>query len=124
MRRIWILVHPPAPWYSDSRTGNSLPVFRRKASCTCSTENRSAAPIIKRHFSFRNVTPTTKCCCTAEEFGAAWQRGKISEGQRWLFVPIWGPPTKPLPKFKTIYGMQESGSIMAFQLGVETRSHR
>jgi outer membrane protein assembly factor BamB len=41
------------------------------------------------------------------------------QGQRWLYVPIWGPPTTPLPKFKNIYGTQESGSIMAFQLGVE-----
>jgi outer membrane protein assembly factor BamB len=41
------------------------------------------------------------------------------QGQRWLYVPIWGPPTTPLPKFKNIYGTQESGSIMAFQLGVD-----
>ena len=47
---------------------------------------------------------------------ATWED---TDGQRWLYVPIWGPPTKPLPKFKNIYGMQESGSIMAFQLGVE-----
>ena len=47
---------------------------------------------------------------------ATWED---ADAQRWLYVPIWGPPTKPLPKFKNIYGMQESGSIMAFQLGVE-----
>jgi outer membrane protein assembly factor BamB len=41
------------------------------------------------------------------------------QGERWLYVPIWGPPSRFAPKFKYAYGMADTGSIMAFRLGVE-----
>jgi hypothetical protein len=41
------------------------------------------------------------------------------EGQRWLIVPMWGPPAKDAPKFKYSYAPAEKGSVMAFQVGVE-----
>lgn len=41
------------------------------------------------------------------------------EGQRWLLVPMWGPPAKDASKFQYSYGPADEGSIMAFRLGVE-----
>jgi outer membrane protein assembly factor BamB len=36
------------------------------------------------------------------------------QGQRWLYVPMWGPPAKAGPKFPTTNGDVPNGSIMAF----------
>jgi outer membrane protein assembly factor BamB len=36
------------------------------------------------------------------------------KGQRWLYVPMWGPPAKAGPKFPLSYGDVTNGSIMAF----------
>jgi len=47
---------------------------------------------------------------------ATWED---SEHERWLYVPMWGPPVNPLPEFKYIHGMQESGSIMALRVVLE-----
>jgi outer membrane protein assembly factor BamB len=41
------------------------------------------------------------------------------QGERWLYVPIWGPPSRTAPKFKYAYGMSDTGSVMGFQLGVD-----
>jgi outer membrane protein assembly factor BamB len=37
-------------------------------------------------------------------------------GDRWLYVPIWGPPAKDGPKFKASYGDAPHGSVMAFRI--------
>jgi PQQ-like domain len=47
---------------------------------------------------------------------ASWQD---SEAQRWLLVPMWGPPAKSAAKFQFEYGPSDKGSVMAFKLGVE-----
>jgi outer membrane protein assembly factor BamB len=47
---------------------------------------------------------------------STWQD---SEGQRWLYVPTWGPPSKDAPKFQYAYGETPRGSIMAFQVTVQ-----
>lgn len=36
------------------------------------------------------------------------------KGQRWLYVPMWGPPAKAGPKFPASYGEVTNGCIMAF----------
>jgi hypothetical protein len=42
-----------------------------------------------------------------------------AQGNRWLYVPLWGPVAKTAPAFKASYGMADAGSIMAFKLGLE-----
>lgn len=42
-----------------------------------------------------------------------------AQGQRWLFYPMWGPPSAEAPKFQNTYGPAEEGSVMAFRLAVE-----
>ena len=42
-----------------------------------------------------------------------------ASGQRWLLVPMWGPPSKDAPKFRYTYNDAPEGSVMAFQLTVE-----
>ena len=38
------------------------------------------------------------------------------DGRRYIYVPMWGPPSKELPAFKFSNGPIPHGSIMAFQL--------
>jgi outer membrane protein assembly factor BamB len=47
---------------------------------------------------------------------ASWED---SQGQRWLFVPMWGPPSKDSPAFQYSYGPAPEGSVMAFRMAVE-----
>jgi outer membrane protein assembly factor BamB len=48
---------------------------------------------------------------------ATWQD---EQQERWLFMPMWGPPAKNLAhRFQNSYGAAEQGSIMAFRLTVE-----
>ncbi len=39
-----------------------------------------------------------------------------ADGNRYLYLPMWGPPAKDLPSFKYSNGPTPNGSIMAFQL--------
>jgi len=39
-----------------------------------------------------------------------------ADGNRYLYLPMWGPPAKDLPAFKYGNGPTPNGSIMAFQL--------
>ena len=39
-----------------------------------------------------------------------------ADGNRYLYLPMWGPPAKDLPAFKFGNGPTPNGSIMAFQL--------
>jgi hypothetical protein len=41
------------------------------------------------------------------------------QGERFLYVPMWGPPSKQVPHFKYSYGDAPNGSVMAFQVSVE-----
>jgi outer membrane protein assembly factor BamB len=41
------------------------------------------------------------------------------QGQRFLYVPMWGPPSKNAPQFKYTYGAAPNGSVMALQVSVE-----
>jgi outer membrane protein assembly factor BamB len=48
---------------------------------------------------------------------ATWEDDR---GERWLFMPMWGPPAKDtVSRFQYTYGPAERGSIMAFRLAVE-----
>jgi len=47
---------------------------------------------------------------------STWQD---EQGQRWIYVPTWGPPSANAPKFKTSYGDASRGSIMAFRVDGE-----
>jgi outer membrane protein assembly factor BamB len=47
---------------------------------------------------------------------ASWEDGA---GQRWLAVPMWGPPSKDAPKFQNSYGDIQEGTVMVFRLAVE-----
>lgn len=38
------------------------------------------------------------------------------DGRRFLYVPMWGPPSKDAPTFKTTNGAIADGSIMAFEV--------
>jgi outer membrane protein assembly factor BamB len=42
-----------------------------------------------------------------------------SQGRRFLYVPMWGPPSTSAPTFTFSYGDAPSGSIMAFELSGE-----
>ena len=39
-------------------------------------------------------------------------------GRRFVYVPMWGPPSKDAPTFKYSYGETPNGSIMAFEVTV------
>lgn len=39
-----------------------------------------------------------------------------SDGTRWVYVPIWGPPSKEAPAFPATNGPANDGSIMAFKV--------
>jgi outer membrane protein assembly factor BamB len=41
------------------------------------------------------------------------------QSERWLYVPIWGPPSKDAPKFPYTNGPASAGSIMAFRVIVK-----
>ena len=41
------------------------------------------------------------------------------QGERFLYVPMWGPPSKDAPQFKYRYDNAPHGSIMAFRLSAE-----
>jgi PQQ-like domain len=44
---------------------------------------------------------------------------ETADGKRFLYVPLWGPPSKNAPQFKFGGGAAPHGSIMAFQLVAE-----
>ncbi len=48
---------------------------------------------------------------------ATWQDGR---GRRWLLVPMEGPPSKDAPSFKYSYGKADQGSIMAFEVRLDS----
>ncbi len=41
------------------------------------------------------------------------------QGERFLYVPMWGPPSKNAPQFKYSYNDAPHGSVMAFQVSAE-----
>jgi outer membrane protein assembly factor BamB len=41
---------------------------------------------------------------------------ETADGKRYIYVPMWGPPSKTAPAFKTSNGLIPTGSIMAFQV--------
>jgi outer membrane protein assembly factor BamB len=41
------------------------------------------------------------------------------QGERFLYVPMWGPPSKNAPPFKYSYDAAPHGSVMAFQVSTE-----
>jgi outer membrane protein assembly factor BamB len=47
---------------------------------------------------------------------ATWQN---SQGRRWLFLPMQGPPSKAAPTFRYTYGNADQGSIMAFEVRMD-----
>ncbi len=44
---------------------------------------------------------------------------ETADGKRFLYVPLWGPPSKNAPQFKFSGGSAPHGSIMAFQVVAE-----
>jgi len=51
----------------------------------------------------------------------AWQD---PQGRRWLYVPMLGPPAKQAPKFQQSYGPADQGSIMAFEVALDTGTNK
>jgi outer membrane protein assembly factor BamB len=47
---------------------------------------------------------------------ASWED---PQGERWLFMPMWGPPAKEAPQFQHTYGEASRGSVMGFRVAVE-----
>ena len=49
---------------------------------------------------------------------ATWEN---PAGERWLYVPMWGPPivARDQPRFKRWHGLAQNGSIMAFRVAIE-----
>jgi outer membrane protein assembly factor BamB len=48
---------------------------------------------------------------------ATWQDG---QGRRWLLMPMGGPPSEESPSFKYSYGKTDQGSIMAFEVRLDS----
>ena len=42
-----------------------------------------------------------------------------AKGERWVYVPMWGPVSKEVTGFLHTYGEANEGSVMAFRLAVE-----
>jgi hypothetical protein len=60
----------------------------------------------------------------AEMYGANGVWGAVSsaldaKGDRWIYVPLWGPPSRQAGEFKFTNGEAPDGSIMAFKVVVE-----
>ncbi len=52
---------------------------------------------------------------------ATWQD---QQGKRWLLAPLWGPPSKDAPKFKYSYGTPDQGSVMAFEVRLDSGQNK
>ena len=48
---------------------------------------------------------------------ATWQD---AQGRRWLLMPMEGPPSKDAPNFKYSYGKADEGSVMAFEVRLDS----
>jgi outer membrane protein assembly factor BamB len=48
---------------------------------------------------------------------ATWQD---ADGKRFVLLPLWGPPSKDAPAFKYSYGNADQGSVMAFEVSVDS----
>src|SRR5205823_396334 len=44
-----------------------------------------------------------------------------SKNNRWIYVPMWGPPSREVPAFQSAHGDAPDGSIMAFRLAIENQ---
>ena len=56
---------------------------------------------------------------SARGLWGAMATAEDAHGNRWLYVPMWGPVAQKAPRFKYSYGMADSGSVMGFQLGLD-----
>lgn len=45
-----------------------------------------------------------------------------TKGEAWLYVPVWGPPSKKLPKFPITNGPAPHGSVMAFRVVIDSKT--
>lgn len=52
---------------------------------------------------------------------SAW---RDSDGDPWLYVPIWGPVSKEAPHFPSSQGANPHGSIMAFKMETNPSTHQ
>jgi outer membrane protein assembly factor BamB len=52
---------------------------------------------------------------------ATWQD---AQGRRWLLMPMWGPPSKDAPKFTYSYGNADEGSVMAFEVRLDSDKNK
>jgi PQQ-like domain len=52
-------------------------------------------------------------------FWGAMATYEDAQGQRFLYLPMWGPPSKNAPQFQNSYGEAPNGSVMAFQVSAE-----
>ncbi|MFN7999183.1 MAG: PQQ-binding-like beta-propeller repeat protein [Bryobacteraceae bacterium] len=49
---------------------------------------------------------------------------KDEQGEAWLYVPMWGPVSKSAPHFPHTNGPNPHGSIMAFQVSIDSDSRK
>ena len=47
-----------------------------------------------------------------------------AKGDRWIYVPLWGPPSKQVGEFKFTNGEAPDGSVMAFKVALEDERGR
>ena len=74
-----------------------------------------------------HLTPLYKSPRWGNDGGLLWGHGvwgamatyRAPHGDRWLYVPVWGPPSKDAPHFSYTYGPALAGSIMAFRLTIQ-----
>ena len=52
---------------------------------------------------------------------STWQD---DDGRRWLYVPLYGPPSKSAPPFPIAHGPTPDGSVMAFEIAAPADSGR
>lgn len=45
-----------------------------------------------------------------------------TEGDAWVYVPVWGPPSKKLPEFPTTHGPDPHGSVTAFRVVIDPKT--
>src|SRR5262249_37623815 len=50
----------------------------------------------------------------------AMSTAEDAAGNRWLYVPMWGPVSREAPAFLNRHGMADSGSGLGFQLGAQS----
>ncbi len=62
-------------------------------------------------------------CCSGLGIWGGLSTARDADGQTWVYVPMGGPPAKDGPHFPVTSGDMSTGSVMAFKIVADERTH-